>query len=71
MTPPPTATAGSAGTVTTVTNRITKAPDLGTRRRIRSEFYAKVPITTMNILSTRAASGISSITGVATRTKSN
>ena len=36
---------------------------------MRSEFHAKVPITTMNITPTSAASGMSSISGEAKRMK--
>ena len=44
---------------------------VGTLARILIEFHAKVPITTMNITPTSAASGISSITDDPTRMKSS
>ncbi len=57
--------------MTTVTRTITKASVSGTRRRMVSEFQAKVPITTMNITPTSAASGICSISGAAQRMKAS
>ena len=63
--------AKSVITVTAVTNTIKRASLVGIRRMIVRLFQAKVPITTMNITPTRAASGICSIKSEAKRMKVN
>ena len=71
MTPTTTATARSLNTVTTVTSTITIASVSGMRRMIFSVCQAKVPITTMNMTPTSAASGICSISEDAKRMKAS
>ena len=71
ITPTITAMAKSVNTVTIVTNTMTRASVSGIRRRMVTLCQANVPMTTMNITPTRAASGICSIKLDATRMKAS
>ena len=71
ITPTTTATAKSVATVTADTRTSTRASLRGTFRMTRKLLHSKVPITTINITPIRAASGISSINGEATRINNN